>query len=164
MAPERRDRWVGVILLAFSVAWSALVVQTVPPGFGEGPVGPRGFPLALGILLGGLSLLMIAGTFRPRAGEAADDEATAAPGLAVELWAVGWTAGSLVGYALAMQAFGFIIATALVVAAVFIFVLGKRNPALVLGMSLGMAFGIYLIFGKLLGVYLPHGSVVDLYF
>ena len=54
-----------------------------------------------------------------------------------------------------------LIATAVSVAAFLVFVLNKRSPLLVAGMSLGLAFGIWLILGKAMGVYLPHGSLID---
>ena len=60
-----------------------------------------------------------------------------------------------------MAGFGFVIATVAAVAAFLVLVLDKRSPLLVAGMSLGLAFGIWLILGKAMGVYLPHGTLVD---
>ena len=65
---------------------------------------------------------------------------------------------------LAMEQTGFLIATAATVAVALTLVLRIWRPVLILGLSLGLAAGIYLVFGKLLGVYLPHGRLIDLTF
>ncbi len=158
------DRVLGLVLLVFAVAWSVIVVVTIPTGFGDSPVGPRGFPLGLGVLLAGLSGLLVVGSFMPhrRGTVAVEDHEPVAPG--VEIWAVLSTVGLLVGYTLLLGYTGFIIGTTLTVAGAVLFILRMSSWRFIFGMSLGMSLGIYLVFGKLLGVYLPHGSWVDLYF
>jgi hypothetical protein len=44
-----------------------------------------------------------------------------------------------------------------------IFVLRIRAPLKVAAMSLGLAIGCYLVFGKLLGTYLPPGTWITIY-
>ncbi len=163
MTDASKDRLVGLVLLVFAVAWSVIVVETIPPG-SSGPVGPRGFPLGLGVLLAGLSGLMILGSFIPRGRDSADELQGEPVALGVEIWAIASTVGLLVVYTLLLSYSGFIIGTALSVAAALLFILRVPDWRLILGMSLGMSLGIYLVFGKLLGVYLPRGSWIDLYF
>jgi putative tricarboxylic transport membrane protein len=155
---SKSDRLAGAVLLLVALLWIAGVVWTIPDAAGDGGrVGPRGFPLAMGVLLAVLSALMIAGSFT--ATEAGADE----PGRfdRAEVWALLATFGFLGGYVALLQWFGFAIATAAVVAAFLVFVLNKRSPLLIAGLSLGLSLGIWLILGKAMGVYLPHGTIVD---
>lgn len=164
------DRLLGLALLVFAVAWTVIVIETIPSG-SSGPVGPRGFPLGLGVLLAGLSGLLILGSFIPPDRDVApdatpetDDAQRGSVTLGVEAWAVASTVGLLVVYTLLLGYTGFIIGTALTVAGGLLLILKTPGWRLMLGMPLGLSLGIYLIFGKLLGVYLPHGSWVDIYF
>jgi len=163
MTSQRRDRLAGSILLVFAGLWCWGAVTMIPAGVGPGPVGPRGFPLGLGLLLAALSAMLVASSFIGVRGDPAD-EAPQATRLGVEAWAVASTLLILIGYGATMYAFGFILATALTVIAALVLVLGKRSWRLVGGLSLGTAFGTYIIFNKVLGVYLPHGRWLDFWF
>ena len=81
-----------------------------------------------------------------------------------ELTAVVMTIGSLVVYGMLLEPFGFIPSTTFVVAAMMVFVLRVRSLLTVAGMAIGLSLGCYLVFGKLLGVYLPPGQIVTIYF
>ena len=162
MTAQGRDRLAGGILLVFAAAWCWGTVAMIPAGVGAGPVGPRGFPLGLGLLLAALSALLVVSSFVTRPEEA--DEAPQDGTLGVELWAVASTLAILVGYGALMYATGFIIATVAAVSAALVLVLGKRSWRLVGGLSLGTAFGAYIVFNKVLGVYLPHGRWLDFWF
>ncbi|MGH6725963.1 MAG: tripartite tricarboxylate transporter TctB family protein [Pseudolabrys sp.] len=160
MTWSKTDRLAGAILLLVAVVWIAGVYWTVPDAAGEaGRVGPRGFPLAMGVLLAVLSVLMIAGSFA--ATEPGADGNDAARFGRIETWALAATFGFLGCYVALMAWFGFVVGTAVSCAAFLVFVLNKRSPRLIFGMSLGLAFGIWLILGKAMGVYLPHGMIVD---
>ncbi len=160
MTWSKSDRLAGAILLLVAAVWIAGVLWTIPDVTGEaGRVGPRGFPLAMGVLLAVLSALMIAGSFA--AAELGADGDDGAGYDRTETWALAATFGFLGGYVALMAWFGFLIATAVASAAFLVFVLNKRSPRLIFGMSLGLAFGIWLILGKAMGVYLPHGMLVD---
>jgi putative tricarboxylic transport membrane protein len=157
---SKSDRLAGTILLLVAALWIAGVYWTIPDVTGESVrVGPRGFPIAMGVMLAVLSVLMIAGSFTATetgadaGGEGLFDRA--------EAWALAATFGFLGGYVALMAWFGFVIATAVSTAAFLFFALKKRSPRLIAGMSLGLAFGIWLILGKAMGVYLPHGMIVD---
>jgi putative tricarboxylic transport membrane protein len=162
MTTQGTDRLAGSILLVFAGLWCWGVVTMIPGDIGHGAVGPRGFPLGLGLSLAALSALLIISSYlKPRA---ADEAATHEIPLSVETWAVASALATLVGYASLMYATGFIIATVVTVTAALVLVLGKRSWRLVGGLSLGTAFGGYVIFNKILGVYLPHGRWLDFWF
>jgi putative tricarboxylic transport membrane protein len=165
MTSRRPDIILSTVLLVVSALWCWGVLATIPGAEDGSRLGARGFPLGLGLLLGGLSLIILLQSLRPACVETIDDEA-AAPDISrgVEAWAIAATVGLLVGYAALLEYTGFMIATALVVAAAVGPVLGIWRPKLILGMSVGLSLGIYLIFGKLLGVYLPYGKLINLAF
>jgi Tripartite tricarboxylate transporter TctB family len=156
---SKSDRLAGIVLLLVALLWIAGVFWTVPEAAGDsGRVGPRGFPLAMGVMLAALSALMIAMSF---AGSADADHGDKGRFDNAELWALIATFGFLGGYVALLAWFGFVVATAVAIAAFLVIALDKRSPLLVAGMSLGFAFGIWLILGKAMGVYLPHGSIID---
>jgi hypothetical protein len=168
MTSQGRDRLTGTILLVFAGLW-CWGVLTMIPNVGHGTVGPRGFPFGLGILLAALSALLIVSTFFksttvPSGGDGEEPSAQQGNPLLVEVWAVGSTVALLAGYAYLMTATGFLIATVVAVAAALLIIVGKRSLALVGGLSLGTALVAYVIFAKILNVYLPRGRWVDIWF
>lgn len=160
MPASWRDRIVGSILLAVAVVWIVLVYQTIEPSQGT-EAGPRGFPLFFGIVLAGLSLLILVQSFRS---DAPDSEEPAQSMLPGEFGAVVFTIGGLVVYGMLLEPFGFIPTTALGVVAMMVFALRIRSPLLIVGMAVGLSLGCYLVFGKLLGTYLPPGTIISIYF
>jgi putative tricarboxylic transport membrane protein len=157
---EKSDRLAGVILLLVAVLWIAGVFWTVPDFAGDsGRIGPRGFPLAVGVMLAALSALLIAGSFVSAEVDADRNDKRGFDH--AEVWALVSTFGFLGGYVALLAWVGFVIATAVSTAAFLVFFLKKRSPLLVFGMPLGLAFGIWLILGKAMGVYLPHGAIID---
>lgn len=160
MPASLRDRIVGGVLLAVALVWIVLVYQTIEPSQGT-EAGPRAFPLFFGIVLAGLSLLILVQSFRPAA---PDDEESFGPVLPGEFGAVVFTIGGLVVYGMLLEPFGFIPSTAIGVVATMVFALRIRSPALIAGMALGLSLGCYLVFGKLLGTYLPPGTIITIYF
>jgi hypothetical protein len=161
MRAAHRDRLVGSLLMAFAAAWTATVYLTVPPGSGDG-VGPRAFPLYLGVALVVLSGLMALGGFR-HAGAADEEEGeTANPTTRTDLRMAGSVFAIIVVYGFLMQKAGFVIATLAVVAATMWLILGVRKPVPIAAMAVGIAFGCWLIFGEILGAYLPLGTWISL--
>lgn len=161
MRAAQRDRIVGSLLLAFALAWTATVYLTVPAGFGGG-IGPRAFPLYLGVALMLLSgLLVLRGFRQPDAADAADDE-TQARTTRTDLKMAGWVFVIIVAYGYLMQKTGFVIATLIIVVATMWLVVGVRRPLPIAAMAVGIAFGCWLVFGKILGAYLPPGSWISL--
>jgi hypothetical protein len=63
-----------------------------------------------------------------------------------------------------MEPLGFIVSTILIVAAIMVVILRMRAPVMIAAMSVGISLGCYLVFGKLLGTYLPPGTWITIYF
>jgi hypothetical protein len=163
MTARGSDRLLGLILILVSALWCWGVVQTIP-GIDDGSrLGARGFPLGLGLLLGGLGLIVLVQTIPGREDPEPETDAPAVP-RKIEIWAVCVTVGLLAGYAALLEYTGFLIATFLITLIAVGPALRVWRPGLIAGMALGLSVGIYLVFGKLLGVYLPHGSLTDLSF
>jgi putative tricarboxylic transport membrane protein len=156
----KSDRLAGTILLLIALLWIAGVFWTIPDvAGGGGRIGPRGFPLSMGVLLAVLSVLMIARSFAGSATAVDGQDKARFDG--AEVWALIATFGFLAGYVALLAWLGFVVATTVATAAFLIVALKKRSLPLIVGMSLGLAFGVWLILGKLMGVYLPHGAIID---
>lgn len=160
MTATLRDRIAGSALLAVALVWIVLVYQTIEPSQGT-EVGPRAFPLFFGVVLAMLSLLLLAQSFRSRAG-AADEDYVPVP--AGEMTAVIFTVVGLIAYGMLLEPFGFIPSTAFIVVVILFFVLRVRSLLLIGSMAVGLSLGCYLVFGKLLGTYLPPGQIITIYF
>lgn len=154
-----RDRITGSVLLVVALVWIVLVFQTIEPSQ-DANAGPRAFPLFFGIVLAGLSLVMLLQTFWPRAVAESDVPAAARK----EGWSVAATIGAIVIYGALLEPLGFIVSTVLVVAVIMIVVLRMRGPVTIAAMSVGLSLGCYLVFGKLLGTYLPPGTWITVHF
>ncbi|WP_114965736.1 tripartite tricarboxylate transporter TctB family protein [Alkalilacustris brevis] len=163
---KRRDLIFGSLLLAFSVVWTGTVYFTVPVGRGVG-VGPQAFPLYLGASLIGLSALLLLNAWfaKGQAMDVPDDEEPDMVPIA------GWPLARLIvsvclvimAYGYLMQSAGFVIATMLVVAFTLWVVVGVRRPVLVVGMSVGITAVSWLVFGQILGAYIPRGTWISLF-
>jgi putative tricarboxylic transport membrane protein len=163
MSESLRNRISGIVLLAVALVWLVLVYQTIAPSQGT-EAGPRAFPLFFGYLLAVLSVLLLFQSFRPTAPDFEHESNEPAAVLPGELTAVAMTIGSFVVYGLLLEPFGFIPSTAFVVVAILLLVLRVRSPVMIAGMAIGLSLGCYLVFGKLLGVYLPPGNIITIYF
>jgi putative tricarboxylic transport membrane protein len=161
VSPAKTDRLAGGILFAVALAWTAGAYWTIPGGAGEGQIGPRGFPLATGILLALLSLALIGSSYVTSAADEAGEAKALPPARGTEIWALVATFGFLAVYVVLLDLFGFLIATIASTAAFLVIALDKRSPRLIAGISLILAFAIWLILGKAMGVYLPRGSIID---
>lgn len=162
MSETLRNRISGAVLLAVALVWIVLVYQTIAPTQDAG-VGPRAFPLFFGYLLAGLSFLLLVQSFRPAAPDL-EDESDESAGLPGEWTAVAVTVGGLVVYGMLLEPFGFIPSTAFMVIVIMWFGLRVRSLLTVASMAIGLSLGSYLVFGKLLGTYLPPGEIITIYF
>jgi putative tricarboxylic transport membrane protein len=160
MSPAIRDRITGAVLLAVALVWIILVYQTIEPSQ-SAAAGPRAFPLFFGAALAVMAIALLAQTYLAP-GVARDVDVRAAlPG---EIAAVLLTIGAIVLYGLLLEPLGFIPSTIIVVAAMMVLILRIWSPLKVAAMSVGLSLGCYLVFGKLLGTYLPPGTVITIYF
>ena len=166
MSSSLRDRIAGTALLAVALVWIALVYLTIAPSQGT-EAGPRAFPLFFGIVLAGLSAMLLVQSLRPpvQASQGvqadSDDIGKALPG---EWAAVVLTVGGFVVYGALLEPFGFIPSTAFMVTVLLLAALHVRSVVMVAAMAIGLSLGSYLVFGKLLGVYLPPGHIITIYF
>jgi putative tricarboxylic transport membrane protein len=160
MSESLRNRISGAVLLAVALVWIVLVYQTITPGQGT-EAGPRAFPLFFGYVLAILSFLLLFQGFRAANSVHEIDDIAALPG---ELTAAVLTIGGFVIYGMLLEPFGFIPSTAFIVALLLFAILRVRSLLLIAGMAIGLSLGSYLVFGKLLGTYLPPGQIITIYF
>jgi putative tricarboxylic transport membrane protein len=163
MSESLRNRISGIVLLTVALVWIVLVYQTIAPSQGT-EAGPRAFPLFFGYVLAVLSLLLLLQSFRAPAPDLKNESGESVAVLPGELTAVAMTIGSFVVYGMLLEPFGFIPSTAFVVAAILFFVLRVRSLLVLAGMAIGLSLGCYLVFGKLLGTYMPPGNIITIYF
>ncbi len=137
------DRIGALLLLAFSIAYGALTFQ-IPllPFQARAAFTARTMPEALavlGILLSLILLIRPGSTDRLR--------------LAGFHWGRGAAVCALmVAYGLTIREGGFLISTSLFLIGGFL-VLGERRPVVILGASLPVVAGFWLLMSQLLGVY-----------
>ena len=160
MRLQRVDRWLGIVLVLFALGWSWIVAATIPPGW-EGEPGPRGFPLLLGIVLGGLGLYLGTSAFFGRTGLGTDEDRIE-PVSRLEVRIVGLTILVFVAYAFLLDKLGFLVATPTMVAVALWLIVGQRSWARVLLLAAGLTIGSYIIFGVLMAAHLPEGSWLQL--
>ena len=163
MSETLRSRISGIVLFAVALVWIVLVYQTIAPSQGT-EAGPRAFPLFFGYLLAVLSLLLLFQSFRPPAPDLENESDISDTVLPDELTAVATTIGSFVVYGMLLEPFGFMPSTAFIVTILLLFVLRVRSAVMIAAMAIGLSLGCYLVFGKLLGVYLPPGEIITIYF
>jgi putative tricarboxylic transport membrane protein len=132
----------GLALAAFFI-WQATRVQT---SFISDPVGPKAFPIIIGIVLGLASLVMV---LRP---DPRPDWPAAGPFLEIAV-----ATAVMVLYALALPRAGFVPATALA-SGFLAWRLGARPPTAAAAGVL-IALGIYGVFRLLLGLSLATGPL-----
>lgn len=135
------DRLLGFVLLALAAVtfWSA---QSLVVPFAADPLGPRGFPSAVALIMGACGALLLI----PRGAGFAWPERMSAPPLLLAVMA---------GYALALVPLGFLIATALLAFGVALLFGARILAALLTGIVTSAA--LWALFDKLLDLPLPKG-------
>lgn len=153
----------GAALMALAAVWTWLVIDTIPPGFGDGEIGARAFPLTFGIALLVLAAILLARTVLSsdiKSEGPIDAELPAPDGLK---W---FPAASLLAeialYGFLLEKIGFVLATPIVVLLVMVVNLRVHSPVKLVAMPLGLTVGCWLIFEKVLGVYLANGTWMNL--
>lgn len=166
MTDRQKDMIFGCLMLGFGLIWTWLVWSTIPPAFDSTSVGPRAFPLGFGFILIGLSIvLLVHSAARDNDNSGLDVPAEADTPL---IRRIRWGAMALVlietcAYGFLLEKIGFLLATPLVVLAVMVVNLRIRSLRLLAGMSIGLTLGCWLIFQKLMGIYLASGSWINLW-
>lgn len=161
MTNRAQDIIVGTVLLLVGACWTWLVIDTIPPGFGDGEVGPRAFPMAFGLILTGFSAILLMTRIASGAGTASTEMSSdpEMPSTNRLDWSPALLVlGQIVLYGFLLEKIGFLLATPVVVFLVMLVSLRVRSLKKLLGMSLGLTVGCWLIFEKLLGIYLANGT------
>ncbi|HKJ61993.1 MAG TPA: tripartite tricarboxylate transporter TctB family protein [Hyphomicrobiales bacterium] len=162
MKARRTDLIAATLLLVFAIAWSVTVYQTVPTSSDE--IGPRAFPLILGITLIVLSALMLLRALgsSDAATETEIDDQTDNPEFAGGgKFAVGLFL-LIILYGFLIERTGFLLATPIVIIGAVAGLLRLRNPLVILALAAGITAGCWLIFHKMLGIYMPPGSWISI--
>lgn len=134
----RGDRIFGAVMMVLALGYflSAMTIQT---SFMSDPVGPRVFPYIVGSVVMICAIYMV---LKP-------DPDVEWPGLSMTLQ-MGLALALLVGYALVIRPWGFILPT-IIVSGVLSYLISPRPvPALLSGIGLG--FGLYGLFALVLGL------------
>ncbi len=137
------DRVFGVvcILLAGFFIWQATLIET---GFIVDPMGPKAFPIVIGITLAVAAIYPIVKP-DPRPDWPA----------AGRLLEIAFAVVLMIAYAQALPRFGFVLSTA-VTAALLAWRLGSR-PLAAAAAGVAIAIGIYVVFHLVLGLTLARG-------
>ncbi len=162
MTNRTQDIVLGATLVALAAIWTWLVIDTIPPGFGDGEIGARAFPLAFGLILLALASLLLLRLFMAsrQDGGTTDTELN-------EPESLKWGAALLLLVEIALYGFllekiGFVLATPMIVLLVMTLNLGIRSVRKLAAMSLGLTVGCWLIFEKVLGIYLANGTWLNI--
>ncbi|MEU6781052.1 tripartite tricarboxylate transporter TctB family protein [Nonomuraea angiospora] len=151
-----------IVSLGFLAAAVVVLAQAfaIPQGEGYQAVGPRAFPLLVGVGLAVVSVIGVVQAFRPGTREPGP-ATTEVGGEAEEKphWpSVLLLIGSLAGYALLLVPAGYWQATTAFFVAVAR-VLGSRRLVRDVLVGLALALATYFLFDRLLGISLPPGLV-----
>ncbi|QDL93797.1 tripartite tricarboxylate transporter TctB family protein (plasmid) [Paroceanicella profunda] len=139
---ERIFGGIGLALAVFFV-WQARLIEL---SFISDPVGPRTFPIIIGVLLGLSSLVIL---LKP-------DVGPQWPSLA-RLFEIAMSVAVMVAYAVLLPELGFLIATAL--ASAFLTWRLGTAPLWSLVVGVSTSVGIYVIFHLILGLSLARGPL-----
>lgn len=163
MTNRVQDTVLGVSLLVLAGVWTWLVVDTIRPGFGDGDIGPRAFPLTFGVILLVLSaLLLLKIALNAPASEAEAEEEEEAAETPMHWLSIFLVVGEIALYGYLLEKIGFLLATPAVVLLAMIVSLRVHSLPKLAGMSLGLTVGCWLLFEKLLGIPLANGVWVNL--
>ncbi len=162
MTDHKRNYVIGFLLLILSVVWTWLVIDTIPAGFGEGDIGPRAFPLMFGLSLGVLSVLLLLKSLLNRSKNDTEHSVKTDYQLAIHWLPAALLLIEILAYGYLLKTVGFVIATPIVVLFVMFVNLRIRSVKLLMGMSIGITLVCWLIFEKVLGIYLANGSWINL--
>ncbi len=133
---------IGLLLAAFYIFQATQIELS----FISDPVGPKTFPIIIGLVLGLSSLVVI---IHP-------DLAPQWPA-AARLFEIAVAAGVMVAYALLLPELGFVIATAL--ASAFLSWRLGTKPLWAILAGILISLGIYLVFHLILGLSLAEGPL-----
>lgn len=165
MTRRVQDTLLGATLLVIAGSWTWLVVETIPPGVGDGEIGPRAFPLAFGVALLVLAALLLAWPLLTRSKDrfASEVPDAALPEPTPLYWLPALTVLiEILLYGFLLEKIGFLLATPVIVLIVMTVSLRVRSLRKLVGTALGLTVGCWLIFEKIMGIYLANGTWLNL--
>jgi hypothetical protein len=158
------DRKTGIVLILVSLIWLWASISSIeiPAGSADGP-NSQTFPLLFGGLLGvcGLLLFIQASIDVKHDGSESEQKVMSGQEVQTQWQCVVLMAGSLALYSLLMNWIGFFASTVAIILLVLTCALKIFNRKLLLAIPIGIAIGVYLVFGQLLGVHLPVGQLIN---
>jgi putative tricarboxylic transport membrane protein len=150
LSDQLADRIVGACTLLLAAAYLYATSRLPAMDIGD-PLGPKAFPVLLGILLALAGVLLLfeslAGRNQPPAGDAGG---VARPGMVVVVTTV-----TIVFFAV-LEPVGYLIAFSLYLFVLMLW-LHRRSPFTCLATAVLFALGSYALFAKVLGVTLAKG-------
>jgi len=160
---RRGDLAFAAVVVLYGVA---LVVATAlqEPGPQFDPLGKQGLPYATGVLLmiaGGALALRRLRTWRSETSnivyqEGVEDE----EGYPASVFGPILVGAVLAAYAISLPFVGYLISTPIVMAA-GLWILDRRQPALLVGLPFGFTVVVFLVFSQVLSVPIPVGPLTD---
>lgn len=162
------DVWLGAVMVLIGSGWSWQASELLWAPGTTIPSGPGVFPFSLGLLLAFLGLLLITTAMNrekmsdPSANDGAIADGEPAPARRLEAAVVASTVLLFFGYAFLLDKIGFLLATPVAVIAALYLVVGVRSWLRILSMAAALTAGSYILFGVLLGTYLPRGAWIQL--
>ncbi len=157
--PVRVDRLLGAVLVCFGLGVLALAVW-LPPTTAADPVGPRGFPVLLALVILACGVALVVAPERPSStGGAPDGEAEERGALAPRplLGAIALTAA----YLAVLEPAGYLLATPPYLAALLL-VQRRVTPRAFVLTVLGLPVALYVLFAVVMRVPLPPGPLEPL--
>jgi putative tricarboxylic transport membrane protein len=165
MTERTKDTALSVTVFGIAALWTAFVVATIPPGMGNGDIGPRAFPLAFGVILLALTAILFLKSWSGEAepeGEPVSDGEKTEPDSQIHWMPAFVLLGEMLLYGLLLSKIGFLLATPIVLIIVMTVNFRVRSWRHLVGMALGLTVGCWVIFGKILGIYLATGTWINL--
>mgnify|MGYP001366914491 CR=1 FL=1 len=155
----------SIVLIGISVVWTWLVIMTIPAGFGDGEIGARAFPLTCGILL----LLLAGALFLVEQVKSKNREAYSKrdKSQTIKKSELDWKAALIVLveitlYGFLLEKIGFVLSTPIIICIVMLINLRVKSFLKIFLMAIGLTIGCWLIFEKILGLYLANGIWVNI--
>ncbi|MCY4301970.1 MAG: tripartite tricarboxylate transporter TctB family protein [Aestuariivita sp.] len=167
MANRMQDIVLGATLAVLAVIWTGLVIDTIPRGFGDGEIGARAFPLIFGIILLVLAVLLLGRLILNSEPDVRTEYDVSADAELPQPGGVKWMPAVLLLAEIALYGFllekiGFVLATPVIVLLIMLLNLRVRSIPKLASMSLGLTVSCWVIFEKLLGIYLANGTWINI--
>ena len=153
------DQWIGLMCILGGGFWSYTAQNTITGIYEPEIAGPKMFPVFLGVLLIILGAVLVANGFigQKQSHQGGSEGEIDKPCLH-EFRIVISTFAVLMLYGFLLDKIGFLAATPMAIILTLIGVLKIYSWRLVVCMAAGLTIGCYVLFGTIVGTYLPSGT------